>query len=135
MINTFNKILLLTFISCGVVSCGRTEPIYNVDQQYFPESAKELSEAEIKKAILKATSRLGWVCYAQEPGNLNCQVQRRGHEAKVTIHYDQNIFSIHHVSTSNMKAKENRVHRKYNKWIKALEREIRTEILKTAYDK
>ncbi|MBO5012207.1 MAG: hypothetical protein J6C49_07190 [Elusimicrobiaceae bacterium] len=60
------------------------------------------------------------------PGVITGRLTLRGHEVEVKIPYTANSYAIEYAGSSNMKynAKKNRIHPKYNQWVRNLDLNI-----------
>jgi len=111
-------------IMVGLVGCKGRAPIKNVEHQVMPQPARYMSNQQIGEIISQTLSKRGIYCAPVADNRLMCSMDTHGHQAQFSIDYNQNEFSINHVSTSNMKESEGRVHPKYNKWIANVKKDI-----------
>ncbi len=116
--------LVAIFIVGGVTGCSKKAPVYNVERHAMPIAAQSMTNEEIGQRISQVVLRRGWSCHQISTNKLSCSVKRRVHTANVEIDYSQTNFSIIHVSTANLGDQNGRIHRKYNKWIKLMEKDI-----------
>lgn len=117
-------ILLLIAQAIALLGCHPRELIHDVNHHPMPEHVRHMRQEDIKNIIVHTAAHRGWLCHQDGPGKLLCHCKRRAHQATIEILYNNRDFSIKHVSSNNMKLKEDLIHPKYNKWIKLLEREI-----------
>ncbi len=111
-------------IIVGLVGCKGRAPIQNVEHQQMPQPAHSMSNRQIGETISQTLSKRGIYCSPVSDNRLMCSMDTHGHQAQFSIDYNQNEFSINHVSTGNMKEAEGRVHPKYNKWILNVKKDI-----------
>ena len=126
-------LLALVFCSMLVLVSGcRTSPVYNVDKHGFESSKGDYTEEDVKKAIKRAGSGLGWIISYEEPGHAIGTLYIRDHMAKVDINYDMEGYSITYKDSSNLKydASEGEaiIHSNYNGWVQNLDNAIRTQL-------
>jgi hypothetical protein len=82
----------------------------------------------MSRAIKRAGTSLGWDIQKVGPGKMKGTLDVRRHVAVVDITYDMKSFSIEYVSSQNLLHDGDMIHRNYNRWIKNLEKAIRTEV-------
>lgn len=106
-------------------ACGRCAPIQNVADAAVPSlSGKALSSDEVRKAIMRAGSTLGWQMNAGAPGKITGTLNVRKHTAVVEIPYSSRSYSINYKSSVNLNEEEGQIHNNYNGWVKNLARSI-----------
>lgn len=86
-----------------------------------------LSVAKVKDGIIKAASARGWKIKETGPGELTAVIKVRTHTAAIKITYTQTTYSITYMDSANLKYKNGKIHRNYNKWIKFLKDDIDLE--------
>ena len=85
------KLALATAVILSAVAmpsqagCMRCGPIQNVTDATVPSSGKALSNDEVKKAIMRAGTTLGWKMSADAPGKITATLDVRKHSAVVEI--------------------------------------------------
>jgi hypothetical protein len=117
-------ILLLIAQAIALLGCHRRQLIHDVHHHPMPSHVKHMHNEDIKNIIVLTAARRGWICHQDDPGKLLCHCKRRAHQATIEILYNNRDFSIKHVNSNNLKLKDDLIHKKYNKWIRVLEREI-----------
>lgn len=106
-------------------ACMRCAPIQNVTDAPVPSaSGRALSGAEVRKAIMRAGSTLGWQMNAGVPGKITGTLNVRKHTAVVEIPYSPRSYSIIYKSSVNLNEEEGQIHNNYNGWVKNLARSI-----------
>jgi hypothetical protein len=107
-------------------ACMRCGPIHNVTEAPVPTaSGKALSSDEVKKAIVRAGTALGWQMNANTPGKIVGTLNVRSkHTAVVEIPYSSRSYSILYKSSVNLNEEEGQIHNNYNGWVKNLARSI-----------
>lgn len=106
-------------------ACMRCAPIQNVVDAPVPNlSGKTLSGDEVRKAILRAGTTLGWQMKADAPGRITGTLNVRKHTAVVEIPYSSRSYSINYKSSVNLNEEEGQIHNNYNGWVKNLARSI-----------
>lgn len=120
--------MLLAVMVLAAAGC-RTAPIYNVQgAPVTPTVADEVTREEIKDAIIRAGSGLGWRMRPQEPGHMLGVLRLRSHVAKVDIRYDTETYSITYRDSTNLDHQNGQIHSNYNGWIQNLDTAIQNEI-------
>lgn len=118
-------------ISAVVAGCG-TVPINNVEQQIVATAnGKSLTQDQVKSAILRAGTQLGWQMKEEGPGMLVASITLRTHSAVVSIPYSATSYSIHYRSSINLEESGGKIHKNYNGWIQNLQKGIATQLLLT----
>ena len=105
------------------------QPIQNVNDAAIV-SAKPLSLAQVKLAIMSAGVTLGWNMAEESPGMIKATLNLRTHTAVVKIPYDANKYSIIYMSSVNLDEKDGKIHKNYNSWVQNLSKKIGTEALR-----
>lgn len=105
-------------------ACARTAPIYNVQDHPIPTATQNLPLEEIGRNIVQAGRRRHWRMDPLGPGQITGTFDDRHHEAVINITYTQQAYSITLADSTNLRQEGDEVHKKYNKWISALQREI-----------
>lgn len=100
----------------------------NVEHQATP--VKNVSDADMVKAIKAAGAGLGWVITEVKPGLMKGTLNLRSHTAVVNIPYTSNDYSIEYVSSNNLdyNAEKNTIHKNYNSWVQNLKNAIDVQI-------
>jgi hypothetical protein len=62
------------------------------------------------------------------PGVINGRLAQRGHVANIRVDYTPSRYSIHYVSSENLLAADNEIHRNYNNWVTALNQDIQVRL-------
>lgn len=123
------KILGVAAATLVLAACAAPQPIYNVnDATVTTTSAKKLSAAQVRTAIVTAGTSLGWQVVDKGPGHLEGTLHLRTHTAVVDIPYSASKYSIVFKSAENLDAANGKIHRNYNGWVQNLDRAIRTEL-------
>jgi hypothetical protein len=118
-------VLLCCLLSIGVSGCAsRVEPIYNVVNHPVPVAAQKLPLQEIGHAIVTAAAEYHWSVALTQPGQIRATYDRGEHQAVIAISYSRSAYSINLVSSEDLKQRDGEIHRKYNLWIRNLERAI-----------
>lgn len=88
---------------------------------------------QLKDAIIVAAQVKGWTASPAAPGVVRCTLVKGTHKVVVDVKYAaEKSFSIQYVSSENMKydAAAGTISRKYNQWVRNLDRQIRIEALR-----
>ena len=115
--------VVVAMAGCSVV------PIMNVkDAVATSASGKALTKDEVRSAILRAGSTLGWQIKDESPDLLVGTIQLRKHLAVIEIPYSANSYSIKYRSSNNLDESSGKIHKNYNGWIQNLTRGINAQL-------
>jgi hypothetical protein len=121
------KIVALALVA-GLAACTAA-PIYNVENATVVSGAgKPYSATEVRAAIVRASTKLGWQMRDEGPNKLVGSIQLRGHSAVVNIPYNSQSYSILYRSSTDLGEKDGKIHKNYNGWIQNLTREINSQL-------
>jgi hypothetical protein len=110
--------------------CLRCEPILNVtDAVVAAPAGKPLSADQVKVAIVRAGSALGWQVREEAPGKLVATLVLRSHTAVVEIPYSAASYSVRYKSSIDLNEGDGQIHKNYNGWVENLDRDIRANLL------
>lgn len=116
------KVLVLAALLAVLAGCRSLPQVYNV-----PQHTVILAEGKtMREAILQGGEGRRWVMSETAPGVITGRLMLRGHVVEVKIPYTANSYAIEYAGSSNMKynAKKNRIHPKYNQWVRNLDLNI-----------
>ena len=120
---------LVVLATAALAACNTLAPIANVDGVTVSTQAnKPLSAQEVRAAIVRAGSGLGWVMKDEGPGKLTGILNLRTHTAEVDIPYSASSYAIRYKSSVNLQAADGKIHRNYNGWIQNLTRGINGQL-------
>jgi hypothetical protein len=101
----------------------------NVDNAAVPaQSGKPMSQDQVRAAIVRAGSALGWQMKDEGPNKLVGTLMLRTHQAVVDIPYSATNYSIKYRSSVNLDEGGGNIHKNYNGWIQNLNRGINTQL-------
>jgi len=128
--NYRRTLITLTLLLLLIAGCT-SQPIVNVtDAPVVTTGGKPLTSDQVRDAIVKAGSALGWAMTPDSPGLITGRLSLRDHVAVVDIRYTPKAFSIIYKDSTNLHYRSGQIHRNYNGWIENLEREIRNDLLR-----
>lgn len=118
--------LILTgiFVVALASGCAGTAPVQNINQSI----AGNHSEVQVRQAILYAGLNRGWIMNPTSEGMIDGKILLRGHSADIRITYNANNYQIKYIGSSNMAAKEGKIHSNYNRWVANLNKDIQLEL-------
>ena len=123
------KFLLICATFVALAGCTSV-PLHNVsDANVITASGKPVTADQVRAAIVKAGSGLGWAMTPNDPGLVTGRLALRGHVAVVDVRYTAKNFSIVYKDSTNLDYTGTRIHRNYNGWVENLDRDIRANIL------
>jgi hypothetical protein len=115
-------------VGLAIVACN-TVPIMNVDNAAISTpSGKPLTQEQVRAAIIRAGSALGWQMKDEGPNKLVGTIVLRTHTAVVDIPYSATNYSIKYRSSVNLEESGGNIHKNYNGWIQNLNRGIGTQL-------
>ncbi|WP_145557517.1 hypothetical protein [Yersinia aldovae] len=116
------KALLIGFVF--IAGCSSTTPIQNVSQTVIGSH----TTSEVQKAILTGGINRGWVMMPASEGVINGKLINRGHTVEIKISYNTNNYQMKYIGSTNMDAKNGKIHSKYNRWIANLNKDIQIQL-------
>ena len=118
-------VLVMAVVVAGCTSA----PIMNVDNAVVSSaSSKPLTQDQVRGAIIRAGTALGWQMKDEGPNKLLGTLMLRTHTAVVEIPYSATSFSIKYRSSVNLDESGGKIHKNYNGWIQNLNRGINAQI-------
>jgi hypothetical protein len=115
-------------VASGLLLAGcATQPIQNVQAPVATTKPKP-SMDEVRQAIVRAGSGLGWQIKPEKPGHLVGTLALRTHVAVVDINHTQTDYSIKYRDSTNLDYKDGQIHRNYNGWIQNLDKAIKIQL-------
>jgi hypothetical protein len=120
--------VILFSVSLVFLSGCVTNPIVNVSDQSVVTNNPNYTEADVKKAIIRAGAGLGWNMNADKPGHILATLHLRTHMAQVDINYNKQKYSITYKDSENLDYDGKNIHRNYNGWIQNLDKAIKVQL-------
>ncbi|MCA1804553.1 MAG: hypothetical protein LC646_04225 [Xanthomonadaceae bacterium] len=125
--NKTSLIILALIITTLLFAGCRSNPVRNVSDA--PVSASNsIAADQVRDAIIRAGSSLGWSMKADSPGHILATLYIRDHIAIADIHYDANKYSITYNDSTNLNYKDGNIHKNYNGWIQNLDNGIKRQL-------
>lgn len=124
MIKSFVRVVaVIGFVGIvsGCVNGVPIQPLHSTISSVVPSD-------RVKAAILKAGREREWAMTVTAPGVITGQLQARDHVVVIRITYSGTEYTIDYVSSKNMDEKDGQIHRKYNNWIRNLDKEIQLNL-------
>ncbi len=123
-----NRYVIAIVVAVAVVACGAV-PIMNVDSSpVATQAGKPVTADQVRAAIVRAGSALGWQMKDEGPNKLVGTLALRGHQAVVDIPYSPTSYSIKYRSSVNLDESGGNIHKNYNGWIQNLNKGISTQL-------
>lgn len=126
----FSRFALIAALLLGVAACT-SKPVMNVENRTPPAAVR--SEDDMRRAILAALQSRQWTVERADRGNIMALIQRRSHQAEISIPYSATSYSIRYRDSQNLDYKNGKIHRNYNKWIHNLDRSIQQELNRASF--
>src|SRR5947209_11698579 len=118
-------VVLLMLVGCT------SKPILNVSNEpIVVASGRTASMENVRDAIVRAGSKLGWQMTPASSGVIEGRLNLRDHIATVDVKYDTRSYSIVYHDSTNPNYQNGQIHSNYNGWIENLNREIQTQLLR-----
>lgn len=125
-------IRLVSFLLAALLvlgGCNKVEPIINVERtDIYTGSGKVPSLNEVRTAISRAVIRKTWVVKQIAPDELEARFYKGKKEAVIRIKYSPKFYSITYKDSAYLLNKGNLIHRRYNAWIRGIEKLIRRNL-------
>jgi len=123
-------LLVAVVFAVAVAGCG-SRPIMNVTAEpVVVTPGKTATNDNVRDAILRAGSSLGWQMRPAAPGVIAGSINLRGHSANIDVEYNTRTYNIVYRSSSGLDAQNGQIHKNYNGWIENLNNAIRRELLR-----
>jgi hypothetical protein len=127
----FHVTLAALAVTIAVAGCN-TMPIQNVDTAAITSSSgKPLTHEQVRSAIVRAGTSLGWQMKDEGSNTLVGTLILRKHVAVVAIPYSTSTYGIKYRSSENLDEKGGQIHKNYNGWIQNLTRGINAQLSAT----
>jgi hypothetical protein len=124
----FHVALAALVVAAAVTGCS-TAPIMNVDKAAVTSaSGKPLSQDQVRNAIVRAATSLGWQVKDEGPGLMVGTLQLRTHTAVIEIPYSTSTYGIKYRSSVDLNESGGMIHKNYNGWIQNLTRGINAQL-------
>ncbi|AOM42208.1 hypothetical protein [Xenorhabdus hominickii] len=125
---TTSKILISLACVTMLAGCARTAPILTPQTTIVTKN----SLPTVKKSILEAGQKRQWIMTDVSPGIIDGLLKKRNHDVKVRITYTDKNYTIHYVGSQHLKARNGKIHHKYNKWVRTLDNDIQLRLASMA---
>lgn len=123
----FAKVCAL-LLAVTLAGCS-TAPIHNViEAPAVSATGRNLTREQVRSAIVRAGSALGWQLRDDGPNTLVGTLTLRTHTAVVEIPYSPSTYSIKYRSSVNLNEAGGSIHKNYNGWIQNLTRGITAQL-------
>lgn len=119
-------VFLLVCATFFAVGCKRVAPVTNPSSA-MPVTGK-VSDKAVKDAIVRAGANKNWEIISTGPQSLEGRLTVRDHVAVVEITYDSKNYYIGYKDSVNLSYADGSIHPNYNRWVLALENEIRRQL-------
>lgn len=123
---------MLFAVLVALSGCSRVQPVTNIENASV---VFDLPSSSVKKAILEAGISRDWIMSITAPGVIRAEQIVRSHKAVIEITFDKKTYSINYVDSIDLKYKDGKIHRNYNRWIRNLEVDINQNLARLAASK
>ena len=121
----FNRIALLALLIVGITACT-SKPVVDIENSAPAYAVK--GQDDMRRAILTALQHRQWTVERAEQGQILASVNRRSHQAQITIPYTASTYSIRYRDSRNLDYRNGKIHSTYNRWVQNLDRSIQQEL-------
>lgn len=123
-------VIVVTIVATLLLGACRTAPVFNVEAHPIAISGTSHTADDVRKAIIRAGSRRGWVFSEEGPGKLVGTLSLRKHQATVDVTYGKDSYDITYRDSRNLNydAANNKIHSNYNGWVQNLVNDIGIEM-------
>jgi hypothetical protein len=120
--------LVLLALTLVIAGCRTAYYIHEVRDAAIVSNVASTSKEEVRKAIIRAGTTLGWQMRDNGGDALVATLQLRSHTAVVDIPYSAKAYSILYKDSTNLKYTGTSIHSNYNGWIQNLHRAINVQV-------
>ena len=128
----YKKTILVvgTIVATLLLGACRTAPVFNVEAQPITVSDASYTAEDVRKAIIRAGSRRGWVLSDAGDGKLVGILTVRDHQATVDVNYSEDAYDITYRDSQNLRydAEKGKIHSNYNGWVQNFVKDISIEL-------
>lgn len=118
-------VLLLSAALLILGGCNKVEPIVNVERtEIYSVSGRTPSIEQVRVAISKAVVRKTWSVRQIAQDEIEARFRKGKKEAVIRIKYSPKFYSIAYKDSTYLLNKGNLIHRRYNAWIRGLQKQI-----------
>jgi hypothetical protein len=127
--------LTALLIVCALITASacRTRTVLNVQDHPIPAATQRLPLAQIGQTIIEAGRQHHWRMDPAGPGQITGILDDRGAEAVINVTYSQQAYSITLAGSTNLRQEGDEIHKRYNRWIRLLERAIDDRLAMVGY--
>jgi hypothetical protein len=95
--------VLLLVGAIALVGACRSAPVHNItDTPVVVADGKTATMDNVKMAIVRAGTQLGWQMTHAAPGLINARIALRNHTASADIRFDTKTYSITYRDSTNL---------------------------------
>ena len=127
------KLKLVSIMTISLIvalaGCARTAPIYSVNEAPVVVTNTGYNLTDMKNAILRAGTSLGWQMQPVDEHNIIGTLNVRKHMAQVDINYDRSNYSINYRDSRELNYDGSKIHSNYNGWVQRLDQAIKTQLI------
>lgn len=107
-----------------LAGCARVAAVQDVHDRALPAAALQLAPEQVARGMADAAATAHWHVDQSAPGRLRASYLNGVHDATVDVTWTRRDYSIVLVTSHNLREEGGEIHRAYNKWVNALQREI-----------
>lgn len=122
-----SRLTVLAVLALILLGC-QTVPVYDIVDEPVVAAVGGHSREDVRRAIFRAGASLGWRMENYGDGHILATLNQRDTMAQTDIRYDRHRYSIRYRDSSNLKYDGRNIRGGYNRWIRNLDKRIKTEL-------
>ena len=122
------KFLAILFAATLLGACRIAPTVYQVQNAGVSTNIPNITKDDVRKAIMRAGSGLGWQIRDDGPNAMIGTLVLRTHTAVVDIPYSSTHYSVTYKDSTNLDYNGTSIHSNYNGWIQNLQKAINTQL-------
>ncbi len=120
--------IFATLVIAILLGACRTVSVYDVRDAAVVSNVPNISKEDVRKAITRAGTTLGWQIQDNGPNAMVGTLKLREHIAVVDIPYSARQYSIIYKSSHNLNYDGATIHSNYNGWVQNLQKGINSQL-------
>ncbi len=125
----FSNGLLLAFLLLFSAQ-SQAAKVMNIEDSVVPDG---FSAQDVAATIIEVGGKRGWKFRKVADGHMEGLLHVRSHMAKIDVRFSAKSYSLLYKDSNNLKYKEGKIHRAYNKWVKTLDTDVQNALSLKAF--
>jgi len=122
------KIVAIATLALLLGACRVAPTVYNVNEAPIVANVANVSKADVRKAIIRAGTGLGWEFKDNGPDALIGTLNLRTHSAVVDVPFSTKQYSILYKDSTNLGYDGTSIHKNYTGWVTNLQKAIDAQL-------